>query len=524
MRRRSFLRSGMLSGMALGLGNAGLTQPACKSKGFEAADISTLQARMKAGKLSSVKLVKECLDRIGAIDRSGPKINAVIELNPDAVDIAASLDAERKAGRVRGPLHGIPVLIKDNIDTADRMQTTAGSLALAGNIASTDAFIVQRLRAAGAVILGKTNLSEWANFRSSRSTSGWSSRGGQTKNPHVLARNPSGSSSGSGAAVAAGLCPVAVGTETDGSIISPSSHCGIVGIKPTVGLLSRSGIIPISHTQDTAGPMARSVRDAAVLLGAMTGIDTQDPASRGSEGRAVTDYTTFLKTDALKGRRIGYEKRHLSGSHLVVPHYEKAIADLRALGAELVEVELLKAMATHGTGELNVLSYEFKAGVDAYLAKANAKVKSLAEVIRYNTTHADTAMPWFRQELLESCQAKGGLDSAEYREALQKSTGAAATIESLMRTQRLDAIVGVSSGPAGFTDHLNGGYGTGFSFSQPAAMAGFPHVTVPMGFVSDLPVGLSFIGLAWQEGPLLGMAHAYEQVTNHIRMPRFLKD
>lgn len=514
----------MLSGMAVTLGNSAPAEPIKKSKGFEAADISTLQARMKAGKISSVKLVKECLDRIGAIDRSGPKINSVIELNPDAIDIAASLDAERKAGRVRGPLHGIPVLVKDNIDTADRMQTTAGSLALSGNIASADAFIVQRLRAAGAVILGKTNLSEWANFRSNRSTSGWSSRGGQTKNPHVLARNPSGSSSGSGAAIAAGLCPVAVGTETDGSIISPSSHCGIVGLKPTVGLLSRSGIIPISKTQDTAGPMARSVRDAAILLAAMTGVDPRDAATQASEGKAPNDYIPFLRTDALKGRRIGYEKRHLTGSHLVVPHYEKAIADLRTLGAELVEVELLKSMAAHGTGELNVLSYEFKAGVDAYLAKANAPAKSLADVIRYNTTHPDTAMPWFRQELLESCQAKGGLDSAEYREALQKSTGAAATIESLMRSQRLDAIVGVSSGPAGFTDLLSGSYGTGFSFSQPAAMAGFPHVTVPMGFVSELPVGLSFVGLAWQEGPLLGMAHAYEQATNHIRQPRFLKD
>jgi amidase len=253
-------------------------------------------------------------------------------------------------------------------------------------------------------------------------------------------------------------------------------------------------------------------------------VDPRDAATQASEGKAPNDYIPFLRTDALKGRRIGYEKRHLTGSHLVVPYYEKAIADLRTLGAELVEVELLKSMAAHGTGELNVLSYEFKAGVDAYLAKANAPAKSLADVIRYNTTHPDTAMPWFRQELLESCQAKGGLDSAEYREALQKSTGAAATIESLMRTQRLDAIVGVSSGPAGFTDLLSGSYGTGFSFSQPAAMAGFPHVTVPMGFVSELPVGLSFVGLAWQEGPLLGMAHAYEQATNHIRQPRFLKD
>jgi amidase len=514
----------MLSGMAVGLGSPALAQPDASSMGFEDAGIPALQARMKAGKLSSVKLVKACLDRIGAVDRGGPKLNAVIELNPDAVDIAAALDAERKAGRVRGPLHGIPVLVKDNIDTADRMQTTAGSLALGGNIAAADAFVVQRLRAAGAVILGKTNLSEWANFRSSRSTSGWSSRGGQTKNPHVLARNPSGSSSGSGAAVAAALCPVAVGTETDGSIISPSSHCGIVGLKPTVGLLSRSGIIPISKTQDTAGPMARSVRDAAILLSAMTGVDPQDAATRDAEGRMATDYTAFLHADALKGRRIGYEKRHLSGSHHVVTVYEKALADLRARGAELVEVELIKAVASHGTGELTVLTYEFKDGVDRYLSKASARVKSLADVIRYNNAHAGEVMHWFRQELLEASQAKGGLDSAEYLEALQKSTGAAAAIGSLMRTQRLDAVVGVSSGPAPFTDHLNGGYGTGFSFSQPAAMAGFPHVTVPMGFVSDLPVGLSFVGLAWQEGPLLGMAYAYEQATNHIRAPRFLRD
>lgn len=522
MRRRSFLRSGMLSGMALGFGSSTTAQPDWRSKGFDASDITTLQGRMKAGNLSSVKLVKECLDRIGAIDRSGPKINSVIELNPDAVDIAASLDAERKAGRVSGPLHGIPVLVKDNINTGDRMQTTAGSLALAGNIASSDAFIVERLRAAGAVILGKTNLSEWANFRSNRSTSGWSSRGGQTKNPHILPRNPSGSSSGSGAAVAAGLCPVAVGTETDGSIISPSSHCGIVGLKPTVGLLSRSGIIPISQTQDTAGPMSRTVRDAAILLTALAGVDPLDQATQASQGKGAADYTSFLTPDALRGRRIGYEKRHLTGSHMVVPLYEKAIADLRAQGAEMVEVDFLKLMATHSAGEITVLTYEFKDGVDRYLSSARAKVKSLAEVIRYNSAHAAEVMPWFRQELLENCQAKGGLDSKEYKEALQRSTGAGATIVDFLKAQRLDAIVGVSSGPAGFTDHLNGGYGTGFSFSQPAAMAGFPHVTVPMGFVYDLPVGLSFMGAAWQEGLLLGMAHAYEQATRHIRPPRFL--
>jgi amidase len=486
------------------------------------ADIAELQRRMSAGALTSRALTQHYLGRIAAIDKAGPKLNAVIEINPDALSIADQLDRERKSGKLCGPMHGIPVLIKDNIDTHDRMQTTAGSLALAGNIAAKDAFIVAQLRKAGAVILGKTNLSEWANFRSNNSSSGWSSRGGQTKNPHVLGRNPSGSSSGSGSAVAAALCAVAVGTETDGSIISPSSHCGVVGLKPTVGLVSRSGIIPISKTQDTAGPMTRSVRDAAILLAALTGVDPEDEATKKSDGKSAADYTSFLQKDALKGKRLGYEKRHVNGgNHLVTEVYMKAIDTLRGLGAELVEVELLKQMVPHGAGEFNVLLYEFKQGVNDYLARANAGVKTLAEVIAFNEKNADKTMPWFRQELLESSQAKGGLESAEYLESLKKSTGAGATIDKLMKDNRLDAMVGVSSGPATFTDLINGDYGNGYYFAQPAAMAGYPHVTVPMGAVQHLPMGLSFVGGAWQEGPLLGMAYAYEQATLARLTPKF---
>ena len=518
MNRRNFLGQTALSLPALtGLSGFMSTNASIDPE----TDIAGLQAKMASGSLTSRLLTKMYLDRIAAIDKAGPKLNAVIEVNPDALSIADTMDRERKAGKLRGPLHGIPVLIKDNIDTHDRMQTTAGSLALAGNIASKDAFIVQQLRKAGAVILGKTNLSEWANFRSDNSSSGWSSRGGQTKNPHVLGRNPSGSSSGSGSAVAASLCAVAVGTETDGSIISPSSHCGIVGLKPTVGLVSRSGIIPISKTQDTAGPMTRTVRDAALLLSALTGVDDRDAFTQAARNHQGIDYTSFLKADALKGKRLGYEKRHTTGNHLVTDVYKKALENLKSLGAELVEVELFKQMAPHGAGEFNVLLYEFKQGVNDYLATANAGVKTLAEVIAFNEKNAAKTMPWFRQELLESSQAKGDLNSTDYKEALKKSTGAGATIDKLMKDQRLDAIVGVSSGPATLTDLVNGDYGNGYYFAQPAAMAGYPHVTVPMGAVQHLPMGLSFVGSAWQEGPLLGMAYAFEQATLTRLTPKF---
>ncbi|HVX51670.1 MAG TPA: amidase, partial [Chitinophagaceae bacterium] len=441
-----------------------------------------------------------------------------------ALTIADAMDSERKAGKVRGPLHGIPVLVKDNINTGDKMMTTAGALALTGNKAAKDAFIIQQLRAAGAVLLGKTNLSEWANFRSSRSTSGWSSRGGQTKNPNILNRNPSGSSSGTGAAVSANLCTVGIGTETDGSVVAPSSFCGLVGIKPTVGLLSRSGIIPISKTQDTAGPMARTVRDAAILLGALTGADTEDKVTRQSEGKAQKDYTGFLNAGGLKGKRIGIEKRFLEGHEGVVGLYKAAIEVLKQQGAEIVEVELMKAIREAGSGEFTVMQYEFKDGLNKYLATAtaDAKVKSLEDVIAFNRQNAAKAMPYFQQETLESSNKKGDLNSKEYLDAVTKTTGCRKIIDDMLRQNKLDAICGTSIGFACLTDLINGDYDTGFYFCPPAAMAGYPHITVPMGYVHDLPVGFSFCGTAYNEGPLLTLAYSFEQATKKRLPPKFL--
>jgi len=483
--------------------------------------VDELQQKMSRGELSSRKLTQKYLDRIKAIDKNGPALNAVIEVNPDALAIAEQMDAERRAGKVRGPLHGIPVLIKDNIDTGDKMMTTAGALALEGNRASRDAFIVARLREAGAVLLGKTNLSEWANFRSTRSSSGWSSRGGQTKNPNVLNRNPCGSSSGSGAAVSANLCAIAIGTETNGSIIAPSSFCGVVGIKPTVGLWSRSGIIPISATQDTAGPMCRSVKDAAYLLGACTGKDSADAVTAASEGRARKDYTGFCKTDALKGKRIGVEKTYLTGHEAVVALYKQAIEVLKVQGAEVVEVELLKLTRPLSGFSYSVLQYEFKDGVNKYLRSANAPVKSLAEVIAFNKANEARAMPYFRQETLEACELKKGVDENDYLEALKKSTGARQLIDDLMKTNNLQAICSTSYGPANCIDLVNGDYNVGFSFSSPAALAGYPHITVPMGHINELPVGFSFMAGAWQEGEIIGMAYAYEQASRKRKAPAF---
>ncbi|MBI2731515.1 MAG: amidase [Sphingobacteriales bacterium] len=463
------------------------------------------------------------LKRIEAIDKSGPAINAVIEINPDAIAIAEAMDKERKEGKLRGPLHGIPVLIKDNINTGDKMMTTAGALALVGNKAAKDAFIIQQLRNAGAVLLGKTNLSEWANFRSTRSSSGWSSRGGQTKNPVMLTRNACGSSSGSGAAVAANLCTVAIGSETDGSVIAPSSFCGIVGIKPTVGLLSRNGIIPISSTQDTAGPMARTVKDAAILLSSLTGIDTEDAVTLESKDKAQKDYTAFLDANGLKGKRIGIEKKFLTGHPDVVALYKAAIEQLKKLGAETIEVDLMKATGELGDAEFNVLQYEFKDGVNRYLAKANAPVKTVAEVIAFNKKNEDKAMPWFKQEILELCEAKGTLESKEYKDAVAKTTSARKIISDMMAKDQLSAICGTSIGYANLIDLVNGDYDTGFYFCPPAAMAGYPHITVPMGKVHELPVGLSFIAGAYQEGEIIKLAYAYEQATKKREAPEFLK-
>jgi amidase len=525
MQRRNFLKNSSLAGLTMATGsllsfNEKLTQGTDDFSLLETT-IDELQQKMKSGTYTSRMITELYLKRIEAIDKNGPKLNSVIELNPDALKIADELDRERKSGKVRGPMHGIPVMIKDNIDTADKMMTTAGSLAMVGNRASKDAFVVSRLRAAGAVIIGKTNLSEWANFRSTRSSSGWSSRGGRTQNPFVLNRNPSGSSSGSGAAVSANLCAVTVGTETDGSVIAPSSCCGIVGIKPTVGLISRSGIIPISKTQDTAGPMARTVRDAAILLGVMTGIDPEDAVTKESEGKIQKDYTVFLKEDALKGKRIGIEKRFLTGHLSVVELYQQAIALLKSQGAEVVEIELLKLTGVVGASEFTVLQYEFKDGLNRYLEKSNAPVKNLAEVIRFNNDNMAKAMPWFRQETLESSDKKAGLETPEYQEALKKTTGCRKIIDDLMAEQKLDAIAGTSIGIPGCTDLINGDYGTGFYFCPPAAMAGYPHITVPMGHVHELPVGLSFIAGAYNEGPLLGIAYAFEQASKKRMSPNF---
>lgn len=532
MNRRHFIRNSSVASVSIAT-LAACASPKSDSAGQEStpfADdfplneltLNELQQKMKAGEQTAASLTQLYLDRIAAIDKKGPHLNAVIELNPDALALAKTLDDERKAGKLRGPLHGIPVLVKDNIDTGDQMMTTAGSLALKGHKAAQDAFVVAQLRRAGAVILGKTNLSEWANFRSTRSCSGWSSRGGQTRNPYVLDRNPSGSSSGSGSAVAANLCAVAVGTETDGSIIAPSSHCGLVGLKPTVGLVSRSGIIPISHSQDTAGPMTRTVTDAAILLGVLAGVDPADAVTLESKGKSATDYTSFLKADALAGKRIGIEKSFLEGHEGVVALYKAAIETLKKQGATVVEVELVKELQQSWGAEGIVLQYEFKAGLNQYLSKANASVKSLADVIAYNREHADTVMPYFQQETLEKSEARGDLSAKEYTDALAKTRGWRQRIDQLMHTHQLDAIAGTSIGFAACIDPIIGDYDTGFYFCSPAAMAGYPHLTIPMGTVHGLPVGFSLIAGAYQEGPLLAMGYAYEQASKKRQKPEFI--
>jgi len=523
MDRRKFLRNGSLAGVAIStLSFRGLEEAGAAARAAAASDkdfplmeatIGEMQEKMAGGALSSVAITKAYLKRIEEIDKKGPALNAVIELNPDALSIAAAMDAERKAGRVRGPMHGIPVLIKDNIDSGDKMQTTAGALALEGHRAAKDAFIIRQLRASGAVLLGKTNLSEWANFRSTRSTSGWSSRGGQTKMPYLLNRNPSGSSAGSGSAVSANLCAVAIGTETNGSVVSPSSINGIVGIKPTVGLLSRSGIIPISKTQDTAGPMARTVKDAALLLAALMGVDADDPVTQESQGKAPKDYVTGLDGNGLKGKKLGIEKSALTGHEGIVAALQEALGVLKAQGATVVEVELQKQMTEPGSVEGAILQYEFKDGVNKYLATANAPVKTLSDVIAFNKANEKKAMPYFKQETLERSDARGGLDSPEYLDALKKLLTARTIIDDLLHQNQMDAIISVTSGPACCIDLIAGDYRTGGGFSGPAAMAGYPHITVPMGLVLGLPVGLSFVGTAYSEPALIWMAYAYEQAS-----------
>jgi amidase len=489
---------------------------------LEEVTIAELQRAMEAGRLTSRSLTEAYLSRIEAMDRQGPMLRAMLDLNPDALAIADALDAERRGGRVRGPLHGIPVVIKDNIDTADGMTTTAGSRALEGSIASRDAFLVERLRAAGAVILGKTNLSEWANFRSTRSSSGWSGRGGQARNPYALDRSPCGSSSGSAVAVAANLAAVSIGTETDGSVVCPAGATGVVGIKPTVGLVSRSGIIPIAHSQDVAGPMGRTVADAAALLSAMTGEDPRDPSTAGS--RPEPDYTRFLDPDALQGARIGVVRARMAGYHPGTDSLlEAAIADMRAAGAVVVDSLAVPHHGAYGGAEWTILLYEFKHGLNAYLSGLGdaAPVRTLADVIAFNEADRARSMPYFGQEIFLLAEAKGDLTEPEYLEALETARLAGAGIDSILRLHELDALMAPTGSPAWAIDLVTGDHFLGAS-SAPAAVAGYPNITVPMGQVFGLPVGLSIFGGAWSEPRLIALAYAYEQATRHRTPPRFL--
>ncbi len=536
MNRRDFLQTTgqggaqmILAVAALG-GSSGAVHAAPRplridSFEYEEAGILQLQSAMSSGKETAVSLAKKYLRRIEEVDRSGPRLNSVIEVNPDALAMARGLDRERKQKGPRSSMHGIPILIKDNIDTHDRMMTTAGSLALVGSVPPRDSFVAQKLREAGAVILGKTNLSEWANFRGERSTSGWSGRGGQTKNPYVLDRNPSGSSAGSGAAVSANLCSAAIGTETNGSIVSPSCYCGIVGLKPTVGLISRSGIIPISHSQDTAGPMTRSVTDAAILLSALVGVDPRDAATRIHADRVPPDYMRFLDPNGLRGARIGIVRKLFRRENRAAKVMEAAFEVLRSAGAILVDPADLPSLGKEGDSEDQILHYEFKADLNAYLASLGSKapVRTLKDIIEFNERNKEKELQFFGQETFIKAEAKGPLTDKVYLEALEKGQRLAREegIDAVMAEHRLDAMVGPSGGPAHATDYVLGDRGSGGS-SSPAAIAGYPNITVPAGEVMGLPVGLSFFGRAWSEPTLLKLAFAFEQATRARKVPRFL--
>jgi amidase len=488
--------------------------------------LADLQSAMASGRMTARSITQMYLDRIQALDRTGPTLRAVLEINPDALSIADSLDRERKAGKVRGPLHGIPILIKDNIDTADRMTTTAGSYALAGSMPLQDATIAAKLRAAGAILLGKTNLSEWANFRSTHSSSGWSGRGGQAKNPYVLDRNPCGSSSGTGSAVSANMVAVGIGTETDGSIVCPSSVNGIVGIKPTLGLVSRAGIIPIAHSQDTAGPMARTVRDAAILLGVLAGVDPRDPATSSIGTRGQTDYTKFLDPNGLRGARIGVARTKFFGySDVTDKLINDAIDAMKANGAIIVDPANIETAGKFDDSEFDVLLYEFKADLNNYLASLGPKapVKSMQDIIAYNEAHKDQEMPFFGQEIMIQAQAKGPLTEKKYLDQLASNLKMSRTdgIDATMDKNKLDAIVAPTGSPAWPTDLINGDHFTGAS-STPAAVAGYPNINVPAGLSHGLPVGISFFGRAYSEPTLIKLAYAYEQATKHRRAPQFI--
>lgn len=486
--------------------------------------ISELQEKMVKGELSSRAITEMYLDRIMAIDIDGPNLNSVIEINPDALAIADRMDVERAAGKTRGAMHGIPVMIKDNIDTGDEMMTTAGATALLGNFANEDAFLVQQLRKSGAVLLGKTNLSEWANFRSTRSSSGWSSRGGQTRNPYALDRNPCGSSSGSGAAVSANLCAATIGTETNGSIVCPSAVNGVVGIKPTVGLISRSGVIPISFSQDTAGPMARSVSDAATLLGALVGIDERDSKSRESLGHTHSDYNQFLNRDGLRGKRIGIWKSKLSMHYGVAETMGPVLDKMKEAGAVLVELdEIVPDGGDLGQKSYLRMQYEFKDGLNEYLKTATptSGVKTLNDVIVYNRENKEEAMTFFKMEILELSETRGDLNEAAYLEIRDTVTDRAREgINDTLSVHNLDAIFAPTGGPAWCSDPINGDRGSGGS-SSPSAWAGYPIITVPAASIHGLPIGVSFIGPAWSEGSLIEIAYSFEQITQARRIPEF---
>jgi amidase len=532
--RRNVLQTGILTvaGAALSSGAPAHAlastedAPSVKPFAFDEATISDLQGRMKSGEISAQALTQAYIERINAMDKSGPGVNSVIELNPDAISIAEALGKERKDKGPRGPMHGIPVLLKDNIETSDRMQTTAGSLALVGSKPAQDSAVARKLREAGAVILGKTNLSEWANIRSSHSTSGWSGRGGLTKNPYALDRNACGSSSGSGAATSANLCTVAVGSETDGSIVCPSSANGIVGIKPTLGLISRAGIIPIAHSQDTAGPMARTVRDAAILLGALAGSDSRDKFTAQANGKMQKDYTQFLDAGGLKGARLGIARKYFGFSDAVDAYMNHVIDEMKAAGAVIVDPADLETHGKFDETELLVLMYELKADLNTYLAtRPDAQVKSLADVIAFNEKNRDKEMQYFAQDLFLKAQEKGPLTDKEYIAALAANHELSREkgIDAVMDKFHLDALVAPTGGPAWITDLANGDHAVGGS-SNAAAVAGYPNINVPAGFVFGLPVGISFFGRAWSEATLLKIAYGFEQLVNARKTPQFLRE
>lgn len=526
--RGDFLKLGLLAGAGVAV-SSGAGKAKARTGAFELSEmtISRMGEEMRSGNLAAVELVRLYAERISSIDERGPAINSILELNPDAEGIASALDGERALGRERGPLHGVPILIKDNIDTADRVATTAGSLALEGSVAKEDATVAARLREAGAVIIGKTNLSEWANFRSTQASSGWSSRGGQTVNPYSLDRSPSGSSSGSASAVAANLAAAALGTETNGSILSPAAANGVVGLKPTVGLTSRAGVVPIAESQDTIGPIARTVEDAAILLGALVGVDFRDPATSESEGKSHSDYTRFLDPDGLRGARIGVARDTYFGySPEADEVIEAAIEEMRSLGAEVVDpadIPTAAEMASGGAG-LTVLLYEFKDGINKYLSTLeDGFPETLEDLISFNEENRDRVMPYFGQELFEQAAEKGSLDDEAYKDALEESRrlSRADGIDAVMDENNLDALVAPTGSPAVKVDLINGDHFLGAS-SQPSAMAGYPAITVPAGHSFGLPVGMTFTGRAFSEPKLLTLAYAFERATLHRRPPDFL--